>query len=1087
MKHEPNQDPTPAELEMQEKLCAYLFGELDAAERAHVESRLAESAAWRAEHERLAGTISLVQGAMTDLPSAKNTLSAAAMDNLQAVARKQTNASKGGSVLFMRRFMPVAAGLIVVLGGVWMAGEQFQRTGADGISGENVVASRPEASTFAPDSDELAAVDARDDALGQLVANDRTSLMAEVVEFRRQAEPVAKKSAGELKDESSWGEPAGELEGMASRGLENTESKPGGPSAGFYFDEGSDGGARPDGRDAKSAVPVRSAGADSSGTSRSGLPEFRVIPSGGIEMQEDAPQPEANVYLLRSGAAPGAEVTDLDGILPPSASPQEIVPGGVVTGEGDWLLGKGTAGSAKLQDAARGPATGHGGHYRGPGDSVAAGGGGAPGGGPGTPGSAPGTPGAPGPGAPTGQPIATEAMRFDLARYQEVMAREDSGASGNAPSEKDAASKEDTNALKWHPLSSGSEAKASAELPAVVAGLPVTEEEVAELAEVEAVIQDFEISDHFETDQEAPAAETRGRFDRKTKTPDPRTREEIERDLRAAMEARAAARCQEIVVTCTPRPKDSLRDMYFRWWGDNPFVYTSSDPLATFAADVDTASYTLARRYLVDGYLPTKEQIRTEEFVNYFDGDVAPPTDAQTFAVESQVVQSPFGGGANRYMLRVGVRGKVVPKNERPPMSLVYVVDTSGSMREGNRMELVKHSLRLLGTELDGRDQVGIVAFNSQAHLVLPMTSMDERATLESALQGLSPDGSTNVEDGMRLGYELLSRVPGEGRLRRVVLISDGVANTGNTTAETILAQVQDHRKNGILLSTIGVGMGNHNDALLERLADRGDGICDYVDDEQQARKAMVERFSGGFIPIARDLKIQVEFDGKHVLRYRQLGYENRAVADKDFRNDAVDGGEVGSGHQVTALFELDCVDLPAGKLEEALRLGTVRLRYKSVATGADETVTESEFAVSSEQPGQPMEAATPGMQRSLVAAQFAEVLRRSSHAQTDDFGALLAAATRVADLPEFAGDNDTRELRGMIERAGSLGLGERPRLSELDQTVDVYKRHRYLVETERQLRGQLEQQRLNEIERINRELEARIRDLCLEEARQGR
>ena len=319
------------------------------------------------------------------------------------------------------------------------------------------------------------------------------------------------------------------------------------------------------------------------------------------------------------------------------------------------------------------------------------------------------------------------------------------------------------------------------------------------------------------------------------------------------------------------------------------------------------------------------------------------------------------------------------------------------------------------------------------------------------------------------------------------MLISDGVANTGQTSADAILSEVVGHRNNGILLSTVGVGMGNHNDALLERLADRGDGICDYVDDEAAARRAMVDRFAGGFIPIARDLKIQVEFDGKYILRYRQIGYENRAVADKDFRNDAVDGGEVGSGHQVTALFELDCVDVPKEKIEEALRLGTVRLRYKTVATGSEEQVFETEHAVDGMRWNQTSSAAAPGFQRSLVAAQFAEVLRKSTHAQNDDYAMLVSYAAQVADLPVFAQDSDTKELRDMIERAGALGAGQRPQYSVLEETVKTYRKHVYLSEAERQLRGSLTDLRLAEIARLNLELEARIQELCLQEARSGR
>lgn len=564
------------------------------------------------------------------------------------------------------------------------------------------------------------------------------------------------------------------------------------------------------------------------------------------------------------------------------------------------------------------------------------------------------------------------------------------------------------------------------------------------------------------------------------------TPEQLELRLRTSIAERAAKRHQNLVRSCIPKPSERPNAMYYRWWGDNPFVYTSTDSQATFAADVDTASYTLARRYLTGGNLPTRDQVRTEEFVNYFAGDIPAPTE-DVFAVQTEMTASPFGGSKNRYMLRVGVRGKVIPKDQRPAMALVFVVDTSGSMSNGNRMDLVKHSLRLLGTELDGRDQVGVVSFASEARLVLPMTSMDERGELESALQSLSPDGSTNVEDGIRLGYELLSRVPADGRLRRVVLISDGVANTGSTVADEILKSVKMHRESGIYLSTVGVGMGNHNDALLERLANRGDGICDYVDDADAARRAMVERFSGGFIPIARDLKIQLEFENKSVLRYRQIGYENRAVADADFRNDAVDGGEVGSGHQVTALFELECVDLPdAGELSMN-DLGKVRLRYKSVQTGSDQQVFETEHSMQVQAGPVSFDAGSPGFARSVVAAQFAEVLRRSTHASGDDYAMLLAQAMRVAGLPAFAGDGETSELAGMIRRAGQLGAGAPVHRDELWTTVNTYRRHRYLCGTEEEMGGKPTSERLTEIAAINAELEVRIRELSLREALQGR
>ncbi|HPF14921.1 MAG TPA: von Willebrand factor type A domain-containing protein, partial [Planctomycetota bacterium] len=716
-------------------------------------------------------------------------------------------------------------------------------------------------------------------------------------------------------------------------------------------------------------------------------------------------------------------------------------------------------------------ATSHGGAYHGPSDTVPPGGGGGTGGGPSTPGPA-GLAG-PGPNAP-GYPTRAGGADLPVLNTPELVSEREAMRQklGQEPTKAPAESAPVPQTAQ-RKSGAGKELAKSQDGPGANLGRRFEDKAKDELAD-----------GYYEDDGSGsfqPGARSRFAADDDAESP-----ELLERRLRESIEARAKARYETIVVSCRPLPQETPRAMYFRFWGDNPFVYTSNDKLATFAADVDTASYTLARKYLVDGLLPTKEQVRTEEFVNYFHGDIAPPSEG-VFAVRNEAVISPFGGSANRYMLRVGIRGKVVPKEDRPPMALVYVVDTSGSMRQGNRMDLVKHSLRLLGTELDGRDQVGIVTFSDTAKLLLPMTSMDQRATLESAIQGLTPDGSTNVEDGMRLGYELLSRVPAEGRLRRVVLISDGVANTGQTSADAISEEVRVHRQNGIYLSTIGVGMGNHNDALLERLADRGDGICDYVDDEEAARRAMVDRFSGGFIPIARDLKIQVEFDSKYVLRYRQLGYENRAVADRDFRNDAVDGGEVGSGHQVTALFELDCVP-GLGEGDDALaHLGTVRLRYKSVETGENETVSETDHSIDGIRWGSQMDAATPGMQRSLVAAQFAEVLRRSNHAQGDDYAELYRHAARLADLPDFATDKDTLELRDMIRRAGELGAGRPAELSELDRTVNEYRRHVYLSETERQLRGQQTADQLEAIRQANAELERRIQELCLQEARAGR
>lgn len=1009
--------------DMQEQLCAYLFDELEPGDRSHVEARLAESETWRTEHDRLKSTIGLVE----------TTLKAKSDDGSNAL-----------SAASMETLAAAAQ--------VGVSGTSDLSEASGGGSVHSFPAAKSMASPmrlFAPIAAGLAVTFGG--VLAWKAIEDRDGLPGGEVEHSASYEPMADAANSEMK---------AAFDGI-NEGLSKANERK--RMAGLSLSEAPDEESVP----TESRFAEKSASAQTKGTYKG--PSDTVPPGGGNtrpiydiqhtgevivqrEVLQDPNRQEGALPLEKAKQRLSAIARDMpkskQGFVedPLMISMDEIED---MEGGEAWLLSRGT-GSPDATTA--GTPQGKVLHVSVPQTETAY-----------APGAlAPGTgggPATPGPASPAPPASSAPGNKSNLGLPSTPNTRTAPPAKQPAPAEVDA------------------------------------DEDAVSLGYFHDDGEDERLGDKMEELYDEAKRDRQRRFDQDTKDEAGRfgrraqeeTPEQLERRLRASMEARAKSRCDQIIVSCVPKPQERPRDMYFRYWGDNPFVYTSTDKLATFAADVDTASYTLARRYLVENLVPTKAQIRTEEFVNYFAGDIPAPTE-DVFAVQTEASVSPFGGSPNRYMLRVGVRGKEIAKENRPPMSLVFVVDTSGSMDQGNRMELVKHSLRLLGTELDARDQVGIVSFADTASLVLPMTSMDQRATLESAIQGLSPEGSTNVEDGMRLGYELLARVPAEpGKLRRVVLISDGVANTGQTTADAILAQVDVHQKAGIYLSTVGVGMGNHNDALLERLANRGNGICDYVDDEQAARRAMVDRFSGGFIPIARDLKIQVEFDGQYVLRYRQLGYENRAVADKDFRNDAVDGGEVGSGHQVTALFELDCVEMPQGETLTALELGKVRLRYKTVHTGSDEQVFETEHAIAGQTWNQAMDAAQPGFQRAVVAAQFAEVLRKSTHAANDDFAHLVKESQRIADLPAFAGDADTQELRDMIQRAGALGVGQKTRLTELERTVDQYKKHRFLCATQRELHGPHSSERLEEIARLNAELESRIQELCLQEALQGR
>lgn len=534
-----------------------------------------------------------------------------------------------------------------------------------------------------------------------------------------------------------------------------------------------------------------------------------------------------------------------------------------------------------------------------------------------------------------------------------------------------------------------------------------------------------------------------------------------------------------ILDSCLRRKDEKPSDMFFRFWGDNAFELTRLDSQSTFSVDVDTASYTLARRYLQRGNLPTKAQIRTEEFVNYFKPDVAPPTEG-VFNIQTELAESRFGNDSgapsHRWMMRVGIRGREVAKEERKPLALTFVVDTSGSMKDG-RLELVKHAIRLLVSQMDGADSMAIVGFNNSASIILPMTSSQNRGVIEAAIYGLSAAGGTNAEGGLRLGYEVASAGLSPQSHNRVVLLSDGVANIGQTDQDRINGDVKRHRESGIFLNTIGVGMSNHNDAFLEQLANKGDGICNYVDSAVEARRALVENFMGAFEPIARDVKIQVDFDQSQVYRYRLLGYENRAIADADFRNDAVDAGEVGAGHQVVALFELEMTGQQSTE-----PMARVNLRYKE-PTGAgrdprEDSAIEISKAVSFDS-ATAWSGSSMGYKRSVLVAQFAEILRRSVHASGDSLDDLIQETVQLAGQMQ---DSDVIEFLTLLQTSHDLIRNQARHHDDLSLCIDEIRRNKILRAQLEELRQTENLEVLAELERANDELEDRIRELIRRE-----
>jgi len=466
-------------------------------------------------------------------------------------------------------------------------------------------------------------------------------------------------------------------------------------------------------------------------------------------------------------------------------------------------------------------------------------------------------------------------------------------------------------------------------------------------------------------------------------------------------------------------PNDEPYDaMFFEHYGVNPFIDTEDDPLSTFAMDVDTASYTIARRYVNEGHLPPKDAIRVEEFVNYFEQEYPDPEEGEdAFAIHLEGAPSPFGE-ERYYLLRVGIQGQHIHAEDRKGAVLTFVIDVSGSMGRENRLGLVKRALHLLVDELRPTDKVGIVVYGSSAHTVLNPTSTEDTETILAAIDALHTEGSTNAEDGLREGYKMAYRTFKEGAINRVILCSDGVANVGRTGAEGILEEIADYAAQGITLSTVGFGLGNYNDVLMEKLADQGDGNYAYVDTLTEAKRIFVENLTGTLQVIARDAKIHVDFNPEVVSRYRLLGYENRAVADEDFRNDEVDAGEVGAGHSVTALYEIKFQKGTDG-MEAMGRALTIHVRYEDPENGNVQEVAKEfwrdDFSARFEQ-------ASVRFQLIAAVAEYAEILRESYWAQESSLEAVLALAQRAGAA--LADDPTVAEFVWLVSQANQLAEG---------------------------------------------------------------
>jgi Ca-activated chloride channel family protein len=438
----------------------------------------------------------------------------------------------------------------------------------------------------------------------------------------------------------------------------------------------------------------------------------------------------------------------------------------------------------------------------------------------------------------------------------------------------------------------------------------------------------------------------------------------------------------------------------------NAWVDTAKDQLSTFAIDVDTASYTMARRKLNDGTLPTPDAVRVEEFVNYFSYNYTAPTKG-AFAVSMEAAPSPFTTG--RVLLRVGVQGQKLEDGERKPAHLTFLVDTSGSMQSEDKLGLVKKALKMMVEHLQPGDTVALTTYAGDTRLILAPTSMDKKGDIIDAIEALTSGGGTAMSDGLKLAYEQAMKGFKTNSINRVIVLSDGDANLGPSSHEEMLKIIEGYVAEGVTLTTVGVGVGNYKDINMEQLADKGNGNYVYIDGPSAIKRFFVEQLGSSLQVIAKDVKIQVEFSKDAVARYRLIGYENRDIADADFRDDKVDAGEIGAGHSVTAIYELELSD---AKTEE---LATVNVRAKEPEGSV---AKEQSFAFAKKEVKKSFEESSSDFQFATAVVGFAEKLRKNADASA-------WSTTQIEDIAKknLNKMSEREEFVQLLEQAIKLGL----------------------------------------------------------------
>jgi len=463
---------------------------------------------------------------------------------------------------------------------------------------------------------------------------------------------------------------------------------------------------------------------------------------------------------------------------------------------------------------------------------------------------------------------------------------------------------------------------------------------------------------------------------------------------------------------------------------DTPFQTVRDHPLSTFSVDVDTASYSNVRRFLASGSLPPKDAVRVEELINYFPYAYSPPREGP-FAANVEIAAAPWS--PDHRLVRIGIKGKETPRGPRPASNLVFLLDVSGSMSDPNKLPLLKKALRMLVEQLGEADRVAIAVYAGASGLVLPSTSCAEKGTILRALESLEAGGSTNGGEGIQLAYKVASEHFIPGGVNRVLLATDGDFNVGVTSEGELTRLIEERAKTGVFLSVLGFGMGNYKDSVLEQIADRGNGNYAYIDTELEARKVLVEQMRGTLVTIAKDVKLQVEFNPRRVTAYRLIGYENRMLKAEDFRDDKKDAGDIGEGHTVTALYEI----VPAGRPFEGAKVDplkyqeekglssaaesdellTVKIRYKAPDAAESQQLS---FPVVDE--GRGFAQASEDFRFAASVASFGMLLRESPHRGQGSFQDVVAIASGAL------GDDRSgyrREFVEMVRAAAELRRGD--------------------------------------------------------------